>query len=242
VRDGAPVLAVSVPGDGFLRFCRAPQENFTAGEWVVIDGPLGQEPGKVIFGSDDVDIPGNVELRYTVALRLTEHERSTIDEHVEAARGFIATVVDQLSSIDPVLELSSLRLSLDGETLLCAIFGHPSEDLPNLERMLTEFFSRQVRLEVLERSAVFYGSVGRIAEREPGDEDLLERVGRGRLSGNPRPNGWPRLGSRVGAGAVSGVLLGISMRHDTATIRLDSGEEQAVPLSDVVVDVQHPEE
>lgn len=225
-----------------LRFCFTQVDDLRSGDWVVVRSPLGDEPGCVLFGARDVDGPSRVELRYRVERRLDEQELAQAQEIVQIARSLIGKVADHLNTIDPSLEVTSLRVSLDGTTLLCACFGPSSEGVTNVQQALEERLGRPVLLETLDRSLVIYGSIGRTVGSASVDEGaLLERVGFGRLSGNPRPNGWPRLGSRVSAGDISGILVGISVRHETATIRLDSGQEHEVPLGNVdVVERSYP--
>ncbi len=202
----------------------------------MVGGPLGDEPGRVLFGAADVDAPAQIDLRCTIERRLSDEELSEVESRIELARALTGEVERQVKSMDSTLDLTSLRLSLDGATILCTLCGQSEMDSSSLGCHLEERMGQPVRLELMDRVPVTYGSVGRVRTGPLVDEQaLLQRMGVGRLSGNPRPNGWPRLGSRVRAGDMSGTLIGISMRHGTATIRLESGEEDEVPLDELNV-------
>ncbi len=230
------IVAVGVPGDGMLRFCSVEAGDFGTDDWVVVRGPLGHEPGLVLFGTEDVDAAPSSNLRYSIERRLVDEEVSQIDARVQLARALTGAVTDHVSAIDVALEMISVRLSLDDEMILCAISGRTDVDPAHIERHLEERLGRPVRIELMDGPAVIYGSVGKLRGRQSaGDRSVLDRVGVGRLSGNPRPNGWPRLGSRVTASGESGVLIGISVRHDAAIIRFDHGDEREMPLDEITV-------
>ena len=219
-----------------LRFCWGREGDLRTGDWVVVGGPLGDESGRVLFGADDVDAPAQIELSCTIERRLSDAELSEVESRLERARALTCEVERQGKSVDSSFEMASLRLSLDGTTILCSLFGQLEVGRSSLEQVLEERMGQPVRLELMDRAPVTYGSVGRLRTGTPVDEQALhQRMGVGRLSGNPRPNGWPRLGCRVRAGETTGTLSGISMRHGTATIRLESGEDIAVPEDELEV-------
>ncbi len=103
-------------------------------------------------------------------------------------------------------------------------------DLPRIQRRLTSEEIAGIKpvahsaLDV----AVRFGSLGRFHPRFTDlDTHVRERL---RLDRAPA---LPRLGATVQTPGGTGILLSVSMRHQSATIRLESGEEVRVPVEEL---------
>lgn len=103
-------------------------------------------------------------------------------------------------------------------------------DLPRVCRRLTP--DEVANISAVARSeeppSVSFGSLGRLHPRTPDlDAHIRHRL---RLGETPI---LPRLGTIIQTAHGPGVLLSVSMRHQSATIRLESGEEVRVPVEEL---------
>jgi hypothetical protein len=109
-------------------------------------------------------------------------------------------------------------------------------DLPRIQRRLTsdEIVGLEAPKQPEGNPTVRFGSLGRL---RPSIVDLDAHI-RARLGLDPPGDlpvspELPRLGAIVPTAHGPGVLLSVSMRHQSATIRLDSGEEIRVPVGEL---------
>ncbi len=226
------IVAALVPGDGRPRFCQTKRTGATTGDWVVIDSPFGVEPGQIVFAVDRVDVPSTIEIVASIVRNMTIAEILELDTNMLRSLSVIGEAARVAEMIDPSIQLRNLRFTLDGSRILCTCHGDAADPPAQLDRELSATLGCPVVVEWRERPAQSFGSLGRIRVRDATTE---EKVIRHRLriddaESTLAPNGWPRLGSRVGTVDGAGVMVGVSIRHNTAIVRLDSGDETVVPV------------
>jgi hypothetical protein len=103
-------------------------------------------------------------------------------------------------------------------------------DLPHIRRRLTpdEIASLTPVTRADDHATVRYGSLGRL---HPRITDLDAHI-RDRLRIDREPE-FPHLGAIVQTTHGPGILLSVSMRHQSATIRLESGAEIRVAVGEL---------
>ncbi len=232
INDRDSIVGALVPGDGRPRFCQTNRTELTTGDWVVIDSPFGVEPGQIVFTANQVDVPSTIKIVASIVRNMTAAEISELDSIMLRALPLSGEAARVAEMIEPSIQVSNLRFTLDGSTILCGCRGQSSEPPAQLERELSAKLGYPVVVEWRNRPAQSFGSLGRIRSR---DATTAEKVIRDRLrldvaGSTLAPNGWPRLGSRVGTVDGTGVMVGVSIRHNTAIVRLDSGDESIVPV------------
>lgn len=143
-------------------------------------------------------------------------------------------------------ELEDLQIGdwveLDGEPARI-VFGPGQVEYPDAPTDLSRIVRLLTADEIAELSAidqpernptVRYGSLGRIHPRTTDlDAHIRARLGLdppGDLAVTPD---LPHLGATVQTAHGPGVLLAVSMRHQSATVRLESGEEIRLPVGDL---------
>ncbi len=224
-----PIAGAIVPGDGYFRFCRSTILNLRSGDWVVIESPLGTEPGRVVFAPGNVDASPAAEIESSISRFMTEAEVSLVATHVRLALSLVDEAARIASRTDPDLHLLSLHFSLDGSTIFCHCYGTTTEPPSGLAQRLSQGLGLPVQIRWSDRPVQTFGSLGRIHTGDRVAEQVIrDRLGIATSGGFPK--GWPRLGARVGTPLGTGRLIAVSVRHDRATIRLDSGEETEVSV------------
>jgi hypothetical protein len=124
-----------------------------------------------------------------------------------------------------------------GSESACIVFGpdqveYPDapDDLPRIQRRLTpdEIAELTPVARPDDSATARFGSLGRLRQ---GVTDLDAHI-RARLRIDQAPE-LPHLGAIVQTPHGPGTLLSVSMRHQTATIRLESGKEIRMPVGDL---------
>jgi hypothetical protein len=235
VNSSPCVVAVIVPGDGRMRFCGSEMTDLETGDWVEVDGPLAGEPGQVAFAADRVDIPPDIELESSIHRRLTDQEITSAKSNADRAVQLVEKAVGSVAVVDARITLMSLRFTLGGDMLLCRCFGPEAIPPESLMSRLSTELGVPVQLEWSDHLTHSTGSLGRIDARYAASARVIrERLGVDSAHVSYFPKGWPRLGSEVGTPHGSGTFLGMSVRHHSARIRLESGDEVDVPLGELV--------
>ncbi len=230
-------IGIMVPGDGRVRFCSTPLADLRGGEWVVASGPFGDEPGQVLFGAQRVASPNRLPAAFVAPRRLTPLEREQIPALIRRVTESFDAVRAVLLQLDPEAEISSLRLSLDGSTLLLRVFGTTGDRSASLVETLSRRLGISVNVEWTDRPAHTFGSLGHVDSADDERALVLARLKIDEVASTSFPNGWPRLGQVVGTPQGPGRLRSVSVRHNSATIRLDSGDQIELP----VVELSAPE-
>ena len=109
-------------------------------------------------------------------------------------------------------------------------------DLPRIARRLTaDEIDRLDAFEQPERNpSVRFGSLGRLLPRMNDlDAHIRVRLGLDPPVDQPVTPDLPHLGDTIETTHGPGVLLSVSMLHQSATIRLESGEEIQVPVGEL---------
>lgn len=227
----AGIAGAIVPGDGRLRFCRSTVIGMKAGDWVVIDSLLAAEPGRILFAPGDVDVPASFKTTASIARFMSEDEVARVDVHARSVLSLLDDAKRVAAGIDPDLRILNLRVSLDASTILCRYVSDTATPPEHVEHRLSVGLGRPVRVESSDRPAHAFGSLGRIrASARVPEQAIWDRLGIASSATGQFANGWPRLGSRVMSPAGTGRLLAVSVRYDTATIQLDSGERTEVEV------------
>lgn len=233
VEPADKITGVLVPGDGRLRFCSTTMSALRAGDWVAVDGELGQEPGRVVFEAGQVEHPASLPAGYRTARKLTANELARVETLVARAGLLAREAAHALAGIDANAELESVRLSLDGSTLLCHGFG-AGDKKATFEQAVSAATGLSTRSEWSASPASASGSLGRLSSTG-GDPSptIRERLAIDSVGPSDFPNGWPRLGSVVRSAAGAGRLISVSVKHNVATVQLESGDLIQVPVSEL---------
>jgi hypothetical protein len=137
-------------------------------------------------------------------------------------------------------------IELDGPTgrePACIVFGpgqveYPDAppDLPRIRRRLSPDEIAELRPVVRsgESRTFRFGSLGRLQPRVTNlDAYIRQRLRLDPPGALPVSPDLPHLGATIQTADGSGILLAVSMRHQSATIRLESGEEIRVPVAEL---------
>ncbi|HEX7101230.1 MAG TPA: hypothetical protein VF201_01175 [Nitrolancea sp.] len=109
-------------------------------------------------------------------------------------------------------------------------------DLPRIHRLLTpdEIAGLDAPEQPEGSPTVRFGSLGRLRPLMTDlDKHIRVRLGLDPPGALPVSPELPHLGAIVQTAHGPGVLLSVSMRHQSATVRLESGEEIRVPVEDL---------
>ena len=226
------VVGALVPGDGRLHFCLTDLEGVQAEDWVVLSGAYGEEPAQIVFNAEEVEFPDLPAELPLIRRRLIQAEFASLSDSVERAQALTSPLRAIVAQVDPGVVVVGVRFTLAAKTLICRCSsGGAAAD--TLARTLSEQLSVPVEIEWGSGSSALYGSVGRLRSIAL-DLDVTIRARLGlEESELPAPPNLPHLGTVIETAQGLGVLLSISMRHQSATIRLDSGEETVLPLNDL---------
>ncbi len=229
----AKLAGVLIPGDGRLRWCSTRVADVCEGDWVVVSGALGDEPGQVLFTPERISNPLSIPETFVVSRRLTSAEQARIPALIARASGLIEAAQQAVSRLDKAVEISSLRFTLDGSMLLLLVHGTAGDQVDSVSETLSRALGVPVNVEWGGLQARTFGSLGRFGAPE-GERDLImtrlriDEVGTAQF-----PNGWPRLGQTVRTPHGTGQLCSVSVRHNVATVRLETGEEIEVPVDEL---------
>ncbi len=232
------LVGVLIPGDGRLHICEAKLEDLSTGDWVLVRGLSGDEPGRVVFPAERVSAVQTVSPPSAVIRRLKPNEIVRVAQHAERARSLTSAASEAIGAILPEAQVVSLRFTLDGHMLLCSCCSRTPSSPESIEEALQRVLNLPVRLEWIAGSPRTFGSLGAFDARLVSGHrpSVRERLGIDSVNTNTRPNGWPRLGVFVTTPVGSGRLLSISVRHNIATVRLTTGGETTVPVEDLIVE------
>jgi hypothetical protein len=216
-----------------MRFCSTDLEPTAAGEWVAISGAFGAEPAQLIFTAEQIEFPDSPADLPSVLGRLDQSEIAAVAEAVEQARFLSPSIESIIANFDPGIALHGVRPLLSSATLVCRCSGGDETFAEVLARTLSEQLTVPVEIEWMAESSTSYGSVGRLRS-EPAnfDAEVRRRLGLDD-AGDRATCRFPYLGAVIQTEHGPGVLLSISMRHQHATIRLDSGNEVTLSLNDL---------
>ena len=227
------VVGALVPGDGRLHFCLTDLEDVQAGDWVALSGAYGEEPAQIVFNAEQVefpDLPADLPL---IRRRLIYAELASLSDNVERAQALTSPLRAIVAQVDPGVVVVGIRFTLAAKTLVCRCSSGGAVATDALARTLSEQLSVPVEIEWGSGSSASYGSLGRLRSVALDlDATIRARLGL-EESELPAPPTLPHLGTVIETAQGPGVLLSISMRHQSATIRLGSGEETVLPLNDL---------
>jgi hypothetical protein len=228
------VVGALVPGDGRMRFCRTNLVDLSPGEWVALSGAYGEEPAQVAFTAEQIEFPDAPTDLPHILRRLSLAEITSLSDIVERAQALMPSLKAIVAQVDPAVVVVGVRFTVAAKTLVCRCSSRGVVAAEALARTLSEQLSLPVEIDGSSVSTASYGSVGRLRSNAL-DLDATIRARMGLEESDPLASPrLPHLGAVIQTPQGPGVLLSISMRHQSATIRLDSGSETMIPLNDVL--------
>ena len=234
VNPSGNVVGALVPGDGRMRFCLNNVDDVRAGEWVVLSGAFGEEPAQIVFNAEQTEFSDRSPDLTPILRRLIHAEVAALSDIVERAQTLTGPLKVIVARFDPTVVVVGVRFTLAAKTLVCRCSSGDAVAADALARTLSEQLFVPVEIERCSASSASYGSVGRLRSIALDlDATIRARLGL-EESELPAPPRLPHLGTVIETAHGPGVLLSISMRHQSATIRLQSDLEVTLPLIDVL--------
>lgn len=215
------LIALRIAGSSLTHFARTALA-LRRGDWVAFPGLYGEEPARVAAAPGEVEAGPLAEPWPEVTRRLEDDEVTRVERQAERALEQTAQVARLAANEFSGLIPTGLRYALDGRAI-CSLQAPDALDLAAFRARVATLLGVPVELEREPAGAPLVGSLGRLRSTPLGLTDLaLERL--------QRLGAFPPLGSLVRFEAGRGELVGVSLRHRTARLRLADGEEVELPF------------